>query len=82
MALQIFNQLDRSPHVQDENSRWLKRAICAAIKEYHTVWLSEPRFHPETGLTRFRPEGKGIPPETEVSFFFFFNCQGNLLIHD
>ncbi|KAG8928293.1 alpha,alpha-trehalase nth1 [Tulasnella sp. 418] len=67
MALQIYNQLDRSKH--KENKLWLKRAIQAAIKEYHTVWMAQPRLDPETGLSRYRPDGLGIPPETEASHF-------------
>uniref|UniRef100_D8QIA1 Trehalase n=2 Tax=Schizophyllum commune (strain H4-8 / FGSC 9210) TaxID=578458 RepID=D8QIA1_SCHCM len=67
MALQIYNQLDRTD--EDANRDWLKRAIQAAIKEYHTVWMSAPRIDPKTGLTRYRPEGLGIPPETEASHF-------------
>lgn len=67
MALQIFNQLDRSK--AKENKDWLKRAIQAAIKEYHTIWMAQPRLDPVTGLSRFRPDGVGIPPETEASHF-------------
>ncbi|KAI0833631.1 trehalase-domain-containing protein [Trametes gibbosa] len=67
MALQIYNQLDRSD--MEENRRWLKRAIQAAIKEYHTIWVAEPRMDPKTGLSRFRPDGLGIPPETEATHF-------------
>lgn len=67
MALQIFNQLDRNK--AEENKAWLKRAIQAAIKEYHVVWMSEPRLDPKTGLSRFRPDGLGIPPETESTHF-------------
>ncbi|KAI9066292.1 glycoside hydrolase family 37 protein [Trametes sanguinea] len=67
MALQIYNQLDRSD--MEENRRWLKRAIQAAIKEYHTVWVAEPRMDPKTGLSRYRPDGLGIPPETEATHF-------------
>ena len=67
MALQIYNQLDRSD--LEANRRWLKRAIQAAIKEYHTIWVAEPRIDPKTGLSRFRPEGVGIPPETEATHF-------------
>ena len=59
--------------VADEPSRdhkpWLKRALCAAIKEYRTVWMSEPRWDPATGLSRYHPEGLGVPPETEPSHF-------------
>ncbi|KXN91644.1 Neutral trehalase [Leucoagaricus sp. SymC.cos] len=67
MALQIYNQLDRSD--VDENRAWLKRAIQAAIKEYHTVWVAEPRMDLKTGLSRYRPDGLGIPPETEATHF-------------
>ncbi|KAI6042903.1 glycoside hydrolase family 37 protein [Pisolithus marmoratus] len=67
MALQIYNQLDRSDVVA--NRQWLKRAIQAAIKEYHTIWVAEPRMDPKTGLSRFRPDGVGIPPETEATHF-------------
>ncbi|GBE87888.1 trehalase-domain-containing protein [Sparassis latifolia] len=67
MALQIYNQLDRSD--VDANRAWLKRAIQAAVKEYHTVWVAEPRMDPKTGLSRYRPDGLGIPPETEATHF-------------
>ena len=67
MALQIYNQLDRSD--LEANRQWLKRAIQAAIKEYHTIWVAEPRIDPKTGLSRYRPEGVGIPPETEATHF-------------
>lgn len=67
MALQIYNQLDRSD--MRANRQWLKRAIQAAIKEYHTIWVAEPRIDPKTGLSRYRPDGLGIPPETEATHF-------------
>lgn len=67
MALQIFNHLDRSKY--EENKQWLKRAIQAAIKEYHTIWMAQPRLDPECGLSRYRPDGLGIPPETEATHF-------------
>ncbi|KAH7913530.1 glycoside hydrolase family 37 protein [Hygrophoropsis aurantiaca] len=67
MALQIYNQLDRSD--VEANRQWLKRAIQAAIKEYHTIWVAEPRIDPKTGLSRYRPDGLGIPPETEATHF-------------
>lgn len=31
--------------------------------------MAEPRLHVGTGLSRFRPDGLGIPPETEASHF-------------
>ncbi|SRR5258708_2999592 len=67
MALQIYNQLDRSK--AELNKSWLRRAVQAAIKEYHTVWMAQPRLDPVTGLSRYRPNGLGIPPETEASHF-------------
>lgn len=67
MALQVYSRLDESQ--DEENRRWLKRAIQAAIKEYHTVWMAQPRYDPKSGLSRFRPEGRGVPPETEASHF-------------
>ena len=67
LALQVYAQLD--PEQADENKAWLKRAIQGAVKEYHTVWMEARRLHPETGLSRFRPDGLGIPPETEAAHF-------------
>lgn len=67
MALQIYNRLDRSD--LEANRQWLKRAIQGAIKEYHTIWVAEPRMDPKTGLSRYRPDGLGIPPETEATHF-------------
>ncbi|WFD36694.1 alpha,alpha-trehalase [Malassezia cuniculi] len=55
--------------VRADNVEWLRAAMRAAIKEYHTVWMAEPRYDPETGLSRYRPVGLGVPPETEASHF-------------
>jgi alpha,alpha-trehalase len=65
MARQVYYKL--SPNIDHKN--WLRTMLQAAIKEYHTVWMSEPRLDPKTQLSRFRPAGKGIPPETEASHF-------------
>ena len=65
MALQIHNQLDRSD--LEAGRQWLEHAIQAAIKEYHTILDAEPRI--KTGLSCYRPEGVGIPPETEATHF-------------
>ncbi|KAK4699912.1 alpha,alpha-trehalase, partial [Phenoliferia sp. Uapishka_3] len=67
LILQVYAQLD--PANAEANKAWLRRGMQGAIKEYHTVWMSEPRLHHPTGLTRFRPDGLGIPPETEASHF-------------
>ena len=66
-ALQIYGRLE--PENEAENKAWLRRAIQAAIKEYHNVWVSEPRLDPKTGLSRYRPDGMGVPSETEASHF-------------
>lgn len=69
-ARRIYNYLmQESPEKAEEHKRWLHAALGAAIKEYHTVWMSEPRYDPGTGLSRYHPEGLGVPPETEASHF-------------
>ena len=47
----------------------LKVAILAAMKEYHSYWMTTPRYDQGTGLTRYRPIGVGIPPEVEPTAF-------------
>lgn len=47
----------------------LKRAILASIKEYKTVWCCLPRLDDETGLSKYNPDGIGVPPETERHHF-------------
>ncbi|KAG0170044.1 alpha,alpha-trehalase nth1 [Apophysomyces sp. BC1034] len=72
MALRVYEHLQNQTQKGEEdekNTRWLRGVIQAAIKEYHTVWMCEPRLDVKTGLSRFRPEGLGIPPETEASHF-------------
>ncbi|CAI6422620.1 AKR_HP2_G0009140.mRNA.1.CDS.1 [Saccharomyces cerevisiae] len=67
MALIVFKKLGgrSNPDAVD----LLKRAFQASIKEYKTVWTASPRFDPETGLSRYHPNGLGIPPETESDHF-------------
>ncbi|RUP43230.1 trehalase-domain-containing protein [Jimgerdemannia flammicorona] len=67
MALKVYERLN--PQDEQGNKLWLAKAFRAAIKEYHTIWNCEPRLDPITGLSRFRPAGLGIPPETEASHF-------------
>jgi alpha,alpha-trehalase len=55
--------------VDSEAKVFLKRGIEAAIKEYHSVWMNPPRLDLETGLSRYRPNGAGIPPEVDLDFF-------------
>ncbi|KAA1083428.1 alpha,alpha-trehalase nth1 [Puccinia graminis f. sp. tritici] len=66
-ALQVYSRLH--PLQITENKIWLAKVIKAAIKEYHTVWMAKPRLEPRTGLSRYRPDGIGVPPETESSHF-------------
>lgn len=37
------------------------------MKEYRALWVAEPRMDPQSGLSRFRPDGLGIPPEAEAT---------------
>lgn len=65
MAIKVYNKIAHEPGALD----FLRMALLAAIKEYHSVWMAEPRLDTVTGLSRYRPEGKGVPPETEATHF-------------
>lgn len=65
MALRVYEQIQNEPGAKD----LLKQAFVSAIKEYHTVWMAEPRLDKKTGLSRYRPDGLGFPLETEESHF-------------
>ncbi|KAJ6285459.1 trehalase-domain-containing protein [Bipolaris maydis] len=65
MALRCYERIKHEPGALD----FLREAILGAIKEYNSVWMSPPRYDPETGLTRYRPTGLGVPPETEATHF-------------
>ncbi|KAF9170654.1 alpha,alpha-trehalase nth1 [Mortierella sp. AD011] len=67
MMLKVYDRLP--PSLEAENKHWLAGPLTAAIKEYLTVWVSEPRYDPESGLSRFYSEGIGMPPETEATHF-------------
>ncbi|KAI5307683.1 alpha,alpha-trehalase nth1, partial [Ascosphaera atra] len=66
MALRVYDHIAKEPG----SLEFLRTAISAAIKEYHNVWMSQPRYDPESGLSRYHPAGVGVPPETETSHFF------------
>lgn len=51
-------------------TNFFRIAILAAIKEYYSVWTALPRLDLVSGLSRYRPDGIGIPPETEPMHFF------------
>ncbi|KAF2458665.1 neutral trehalase [Lineolata rhizophorae] len=65
MAIRVYDRIKHEPGALD----FLRTATLAAIKEYRHVWMSAPRYDPETGLSRYRPGGLGVPPETEASHF-------------
>ena len=68
MALRVYEK--KRYETGGENALgFLREAIYAAIKEYYTIWMAEPRLDLETGLSRYRPVGVGIPPETEATHF-------------
>ncbi|KAI8987847.1 neutral trehalase [Mycotypha africana] len=67
MAIKVYEQLD--PNKEEENKAWLREVLKSAIKEYHTVWMAEPRLDKKTMLSRYWPDGVGVPPETEASHF-------------
>jgi alpha,alpha-trehalase len=66
MALKIY---DSMKHQGLEAEEFLKQATLAAIKEYYSVWMAKPRYDADSHLSRYRPEGLGVPPETEASHF-------------
>ncbi|KAI9708336.1 MAG: alpha,alpha-trehalase nth1 [Bogoriella megaspora] len=65
MALRVYDRIKHEPSSLD----FLRGAILAAIKEYYSVWMSTPRLDEKSGLSRYRPGGLGVPPETESSHF-------------
>jgi len=65
MALRVYEKIKHEPDAKE----FLRTSMLAAIKEYHSVWVAEPRLDPVTGLSRYRPEGLGVPPETEAGHF-------------
>ncbi|KIV96446.1 hypothetical protein PV10_00316 [Exophiala mesophila] len=65
MALKVYEKIKHEEGALD----FLRLAIRAAIKEYYNVWMSTPRYDPASGLSRYRPDGLGVPPETEASHF-------------
>jgi alpha,alpha-trehalase len=54
---------------EDDAKTFLERAILASIKEYHQVWVSEPRLDTKTRLSRYRPDGVASPPECRTQHF-------------
>lgn len=64
----IYERTEKS-----ENSKeFLRHGIVTAIKEYHNVWMSQPRLDPTTGLSRYRANQRGIPPEVEDGHYDWY----------
>lgn len=70
LALKVYEKTKHEPDALEV----LKFSILAARKEYHEWWTSAPRLDEgETGLSRYRPIGKGSPPEClPISFAHVF----------
>ncbi len=64
MGLAVFEGLPAG----DARVAWLRGVIEAAVREYETVWMG-PRRLTATGLSRYRADGIGMPPETEPGHF-------------
>lgn len=60
-------------HSRTEDSEaaraFLQHGIVAAIREYENVWTSHPRLDPATGLSRYRANQVGVPPEVEEGHY-------------
>ncbi|SPO06704.1 probable neutral trehalase [Cephalotrichum gorgonifer] len=65
LTLRVYDKIQG----EEGSKEWLRTALLAAIKEYSSIWTSEPRFDKETGLSRYRPDGIGVPMETEKGHF-------------
>ena len=65
MTLRVYERIKHENGAME----FLRLGTLAAIKEYYGVWMAEPRFDERTGLSRYRPMGVGVPPETEATHF-------------
>ncbi|OHB55705.1 MAG: hypothetical protein A2Y12_12485 [Planctomycetes bacterium GWF2_42_9] len=64
MIRAVYEKMPKS----QESKLWLKESLCAAIKEYQTVWTSGEHLT-RIGLSRYYGYGKGQPPEVESGHF-------------
>ena len=65
MALRVYDRIKHKPG----SLEFLRKAFLASIKDYYNTWMSEPRYDKVSGLSRYRPGGLGVPPETEPTHF-------------
>lgn len=52
----------------DSTRAWLRESLFAAIREYHSVWMS-PQRRTSIGLQRYFDSGFGPPPEVEPGHY-------------
>lgn len=57
--------LEKARQPQD----WIEKHLAQLIYEYETVWMVPGKRLTETGLNRYKAEGKGIPFEVEPGHF-------------
>lgn len=65
MTLRVYERIKHEKGADD----FLRLGMLAAIKEYYSVWMADPRLDKVSGLSRYRPVGVGVPPETESTHF-------------
>lgn len=65
MALRTYDRIK----AKEGSLEFLRTVILSAIKDYYCTWMSPPRFDPESGLSKYVPNGLGVPPETEATHF-------------
>ena len=65
LAIRTYKRIEH----EDDSKVFLRHAILAAIKEYHQVWMTSPRYDTKSGLSRYGSPGVGIPPEVEENHF-------------
>jgi alpha,alpha-trehalase len=69
MITRTYCKLASNPNANIEDiHEWVRVGIRASTKELLSVWLSKPRLD-RIGLSKYHPNGKGIPPETEKGHF-------------
>ncbi|KAI8808133.1 glycoside hydrolase, partial [Cladochytrium replicatum] len=71
MTLEVYRHLRTKPATWNPPnlSAWLSQSFRGSVKELLSIWLASPRLDAVVGLSKFHPEGIGMPPETESTHF-------------
>ncbi|KAL2915656.1 alpha,alpha-trehalase nth1 [Polyrhizophydium stewartii] len=70
MTIQVHRKLaDKIDWTNAQRHSWIACGVRAAIKEHLSVWKAAPRLDSKCGLSKYYPEGIGMPPETESTHF-------------